>query len=60
MRCCQILTSCLCTHWPLRSYYRCFTIHATNNLLLQNNVGFHASGHCFYIEVGCKGEQHTG
>lgn len=35
-----------------RSYYRCFTIHATNNLLLQNNVGFDITGHCFYIEVG--------
>ena len=34
-----------------RTYYRCFTIHATDNLLVQNNIGFHATGHCFYLEV---------
>ncbi|PRW44355.1 G8 domain-containing [Chlorella sorokiniana] len=37
-----------------RSFYRCFTIHATNSLLLQNNVGFDAQGHCFYIEDGVE------
>ncbi|KAI7839068.1 hypothetical protein COHA_007210 [Chlorella ohadii] len=37
-----------------RSFYRCYTIHATNNLLLQNNVGFDVQGHCFYIEDGVE------
>ena len=34
-----------------RSFYRCFTIHATSNLLVQNNVAFDSTGHCFYLEV---------
>jgi hypothetical protein len=37
---------------PPRSFFRCLTIHGTNNLWVQNNVGFDVSGHCFYIEVG--------
>jgi hypothetical protein len=35
-----------------RSFYRCLTIHATSNLLVQNNVAFDTTGHCFYLEVG--------
>ncbi|KAL4433088.1 hypothetical protein ABPG77_006515 [Micractinium sp. CCAP 211/92] len=37
-----------------RSFYRCFTLHDTSDLLLQNNVGFHIAGHCFYIEDGVE------
>lgn len=63
MRCCQILTSCLCTHWPLRSYYRCFTIHATNNLLLQvGGMAVHASlaGACLCASLCSSGSAGDG
>lgn len=29
-----------------------YVIHGTNGLTLSDNVAFHASGSCFYIEVG--------
>ncbi|KAI3428632.1 hypothetical protein D9Q98_007455 [Chlorella vulgaris] len=37
-----------------RSFFRCFTVHATSNLLLQHNVAFDATGHCFYLEDGVE------
>ncbi|KAG2483425.1 hypothetical protein HYH03_017681 [Edaphochlamys debaryana] len=36
------------------SYYRCFAIHGTNNLVLSDNVAFHATGSCFYLEDGVE------
>ncbi|GBG30555.1 G8 domain-containing protein DDB_G0286897 [Hondaea fermentalgiana] len=30
------------------TFYRCATIHGTNNTLLQDNVAYDAIGHCFY------------
>ncbi|GAM24877.1 hypothetical protein SAMD00019534_080520 [Acytostelium subglobosum LB1] len=36
------------------SFYRCYTIHATNNLTVSNNVAYDASGHCYYIEDGVE------
>lgn len=40
---------------PRSSFYRCFTVHATNNLLLQHNVAFDVQGHCFYVEASRGG-----
>ncbi|KAF2078218.1 hypothetical protein CYY_000508 [Polysphondylium violaceum] len=37
-----------------QSYYRCYTIHGTNNLLLSRNVGFDINGHCYYLEDGVE------
>ncbi|GBG35115.1 G8 domain-containing protein DDB_G0286897 [Hondaea fermentalgiana] len=31
------------------SFYRCASIHGTNNTLLQDNVAFDVIGHCYYI-----------
>ncbi|GLC70469.1 hypothetical protein PLESTF_000985100 [Pleodorina starrii] len=36
------------------SYYRCFVVHGTNNLVLSDNVAFHATGSCFYLEDGVE------
>ncbi|GAM19811.1 hypothetical protein SAMD00019534_029860, partial [Acytostelium subglobosum LB1] len=36
------------------TFYRCYTIHGTNNLLLTQNVAFNAIGHCYYIEDGVE------
>ncbi|EFA76092.1 hypothetical protein PPL_10671 [Heterostelium album PN500] len=38
----------------LDSYYRCYTIHGTNNLTLTRNVAFNAIGHCYYLEDGVE------
>ncbi|KAG1679774.1 hypothetical protein FOA52_012685 [Chlamydomonas sp. UWO 241] len=36
------------------SFYRCFVVHGTHNLLLKDNVAFHAAGHCYYLEDGVE------
>ncbi|GIL62494.1 hypothetical protein Vafri_16704, partial [Volvox africanus] len=36
------------------SYYRCFVVHGTQNLQLTDNVAFHATGSCFYLEDGVE------
>ncbi|EGC31281.1 hypothetical protein DICPUDRAFT_156894 [Dictyostelium purpureum] len=36
------------------SYYRCYTIHGTNNLTVTRNVAFNAMGHCYYLEDGVE------
>ncbi|KAG1656076.1 hypothetical protein FOA52_005738 [Chlamydomonas sp. UWO 241] len=36
------------------SFYRCFAVHGTHNLLLKDNVAFHAAGHCYYLEDGVE------
>jgi len=32
------------------TYNRCVTIHATDNLLVENNVTYNTVGHCFFME----------
>jgi hypothetical protein len=36
------------------SNWRCITIHGTNAVLLQGNVGFNVHGHCYYLEDGVE------
>ncbi|EAL70525.1 hypothetical protein DDB_G0273257 [Dictyostelium discoideum AX4] len=36
------------------SYYRCYTIHGTNNVTLTRNVAYDAFGHCYYLEDGVE------
>ena len=36
------------------SYWRCITIHGSDNVTLSRNVGFNISGHCFYLEDGVE------
>lgn len=36
------------------SNWRCVTIHGTNGVTLQGNVGFNVHGHCFYLEDGVE------
>ncbi|EFA85560.1 hypothetical protein PPL_01519 [Heterostelium album PN500] len=36
------------------SYYRCYTIHGTHDLLLTENVAYNVKGHCYYIEDGIE------
>ena len=31
---------------------RCVTIHGTHGVLIQDNVGYHTHGHCFFEEDG--------
>lgn len=37
-----------------RSFNRCVTIHDSNNILLQGNVGYDAIGHCYFFESGSE------
>ena len=37
-----------------RSFFRCLTVHGTGGLLVESNVGFDVTGHCFYLEVGAS------
>jgi len=37
-----------------RSYYRCISIHGTNNLLVTENVGYDIIGYCYYLEDGVE------
>ncbi|MEJ1965672.1 MAG: G8 domain-containing protein [Gammaproteobacteria bacterium] len=32
------------------TYSRCVTVHATNNVRVQNNVTYNTVGHCFFLE----------
>ena len=36
------------------SYYRCISIHATNGLLVSENVGYDITGYCYYLEDGVE------
>ncbi|KAK5579699.1 hypothetical protein RB653_009385 [Dictyostelium firmibasis] len=36
------------------SYYRCYTIHGTNNVTLTRNVAYDVYGHCYYLEDGVE------
>ncbi|EGC33844.1 hypothetical protein DICPUDRAFT_36074 [Dictyostelium purpureum] len=44
------ITDCSVVH----SFYRCYTIHGTNNLTVERNVAFNATGHCYYLEDGVE------
>lgn len=33
---------------------RCLTIHATDNVLVKNNVAYHNLGHCYFMEDGVE------
>lgn len=35
-------------------YNRCFTIHGTNGVLLEDNAAFDAFGHCYFLEDGAE------
>lgn len=37
-----------------QSYYRCFAVHGTSQTVVEKNVAFDASGHCFYLEDGVE------
>jgi hypothetical protein len=37
-----------------RSYYRCISIHATNQALISENVAFYVTGYCYYFEDGVE------
>lgn len=36
------------------SYNRCVTVHATNDVLVENNVTYNTVGHCFFMEEGAE------
>lgn len=36
------------------SYFRCFTIHGTNDTRISRNTAFDVRGHCFYLEDGVE------
>ncbi|MBI4399835.1 hypothetical protein HY570_03720, partial [Candidatus Micrarchaeota archaeon] len=33
---------------------RCITVHDTDNLVVEGNVAFNTSGHCFFLETGIE------
>jgi hypothetical protein len=37
-----------------RSFWRCVTIHGTNQAYVARNTAYHISGHCFYLEDGVE------
>ena len=37
-----------------RSFYRCISIHATNQMLVTENVAFDVTGYCYYLEDGVE------
>jgi G8 domain len=37
-----------------RSYYRCISIHGTNNATISENVAFDVTGYCYYLEDGVE------
>ena len=41
-----------------RSFYRCISIHGTNNIVVSENVAFDITGYCYYLEDGIE-EQNT-
>eukprot|EP00026_Physarum_polycephalum_P000947 Phypoly_transcript_00948.p1 GENE.Phypoly_transcript_00948~~Phypoly_transcript_00948.p1 ORF type:complete len:1187 (+),score=204.39 Phypoly_transcript_00948:86-3646(+) len=36
------------------NYQRCLTVHATSGVLVQNNVGYNVTGHCYFLEEGSE------
>jgi G8 domain len=40
-----------------KSFYRCVSIHGTNNVTVSENVAFNVAGYCYYLEDGV--EQHN-
>jgi len=36
------------------TFNRCVTVHATDNLLVENNVTYNTIGHCFFMEDGIE------
>lgn len=41
-----------CSVW--NSFFRCYTVHGTNDTVLSRNVAFNTIGHCYYIEDGVE------
>ena len=37
-----------------RSYYRCVSIHGTNNATISENVAYDVTGYCYYLEDGVE------
>ena len=37
-----------------RSYYRCVSIHGTNNATITENVAYDVTGYCYYLEDGVE------
>jgi len=37
-----------------RSFYRCISIHGTNNVTLSENVAYDVTGYCYYLEDGVE------
>jgi len=37
-----------------RSYYRCISIHGTNDMLVTENVAYDVTGYCYYMEDGVE------
>jgi G8 domain len=37
-----------------RSYYRCVSIHGTNNATVSENVAYDVTGYCYYLEDGVE------
>ena len=37
-----------------RSFFRCASIHGTNNTRLSRNIAFDVIGHCYYLEDGVE------
>lgn len=35
-------------------FQRCYTVHHTNGLLVQRNVGYNTFGHCYFLEDGIE------
>jgi len=36
------------------TYQRCFTIHAAQGIVVDNNVAFNSTGHCYFLEDGIE------
>eukprot|EP01112_Ceratiomyxa_fruticulosa_P020896 TRINITY_DN7244_c0_g2_i1.p1 TRINITY_DN7244_c0_g2~~TRINITY_DN7244_c0_g2_i1.p1 ORF type:complete len:1528 (+),score=332.39 TRINITY_DN7244_c0_g2_i1:272-4855(+) len=36
------------------NFYRCVSVHGTNNVTVTRNVGFDIMGHCYYLEDGTE------
>lgn len=37
-----------------RSFYRCISVHGTNEILVSENVGYDVIGYCYYLEDGVE------
>ena len=37
-----------------KSFYRCISVHASNNLTVTENVGYDITGYCYYLEDGVE------